>query len=287
MSDASRMDKRFQRVAVGLALENQLNKGRDDRLLRALYDDPSADKISATYRRLITSKDHDDRETSFWLELGLRQDPTSFPDKNALLSRIRRMEIIIYDILGKAEPNITQPLNDWMNYIANAGESINEGYWIDAKILMSRAVDASEETLSKLGPADLKNRRELEILRTETIRDYEELLKASFRLKLPTSRLDALQTIQSIHLRLLRRQLADKAESSRNLLGFIVEKLATAEKLLLQEEATVQKAKEEVEQALTYLDTQALRVEDRGTRRWMDELREELRRLLQRELKGK
>jgi hypothetical protein len=70
------------------------------------------------------------------------------------------------------------------------------------------------------------------------------------------------------------------------LLGFIVEKLATAEKLLL-EEATVQKAKEEVEQALTYLDTPALRVEDRGTRRWMEQLCEELRRLLQWELKGK
>jgi hypothetical protein len=287
MSDASRMDKRFQRVAVGLALENELNKGRDDPLLRGLYDNPSTEKISATYRRLITSKDHDDKEASFWLELGLSQDPTSFPDKNALLSQIRKMEIIIYDILGKAKPSIIQPLNDWMNYLANAGESINEGYWIDAKILMSRAVDASEETISKLGLTDLQNRRELEILRTETIRDYEELLKASFRLKLPISRLDALQTVQGIHLRLLRRQLAEKADSSRNMIRYLVEKLATAEKLLLQEEATVEKAKEEVEQTLAYLDARVLRVEDRGTRRWMEQLREELHRLLQRELKEK
>jgi hypothetical protein len=287
MSDASRMDKRFQRVAVGLALENELNKGRDDPLLRGLYDNPSTEKITAAYRRLITSKDHDDREASFWLELGLSQDPTSFPDKNALLSQIRKMEIIIYDILGKAKPSIIQPLNDWMNYLANAGESINEGYWIDAKILMSRAVDASEETISKLSLTDLQNRRELEILRTETIRDYEELLEASFRLKLPISRLDALQTVQGIHLQLLRRQLADKADSSRHMIRYLVEKLATAEKLLLQEEATVQKAQEEIEQTLAYLDAQVLRVEDRGTRRWMEQLREELHRLLQRELNGK
>ena len=258
--------------------------GRDDRLLRELYESPSAEKISGAYRRLIVSGKHDEREVAFWLELGLSQEPTTFPDKPELLHQIRQMETILYDILGRAGPNLSRPLNDWLNYIANAGESVSQGYWIDAKILMSRAVDASDETLSKVTPSDAKMRHELGILRSETRRNFEELLKASFRLKLAEKRLDAILAVQSLLLRTLRQQVTEAAKWNANLSRYLVGRLATAEKLLLQEDL-VPKAKGEIEQALAYLEGQTPRFQDGRIRRQAEEIREELRRLLREDLK--
>jgi|GEM_PF-2688378 len=285
MSYVSRTDRRFQKVTVGLALENEFYNGRDNRLLSELYENPSTEKTSNTYRRFIASRDHREREAAFWLELGLSQDPTTFPDKVALLNRIRQMETIIYDILGRAGQNISQSLNDWLNYIANAGESISQGYWIDAKILMSRAVDASEETVSKTSLTDVKMRRELGILRSETRRDFEELLKASFRLRLPEKHLDDILAVQGLHLKILRQQAAEVTEMGMNLSRYLVERLATAERLLLQENSETSKARQEIEQALTYLEGQANGIQDGAAQRRVGEVREELRRILQEGLK--
>jgi hypothetical protein len=280
MSDALRTDRRFQRVAVGLALESILYNGRDDRLLRELYESPSAEKISSAYRRLIASRDHNEREVAFWLELGLSQEPTTFPDKTELLRQIRQIEMVLYDILGRAGPNISKPLNDWLNYIANVGESINQGYWIDAKILMSRAVDASDETVSKVASSEVKMRYELGILRSETRRNFEDLLKASFRLKLPERRLDAIVTVQGLLLKLLRKRVTGAAQGwNASLSRYLVERLATAEKLLLQEDLVL-KARKEIEETLAHLEEQASGVQDGKVRREVEEIRTELRRLL-------
>jgi len=261
-----------------------LYNGRDDRLLRELYENPSAEKISNAYRRLIASRDHNEREAAFWLELGLSQVPTAFPDKAELLRRIRQMETVLYDILGVAGPNISQPLNDWLNFIANAGESVSQGYWIDAKVLMSRAVDASGETVSKVAPSEVKMRRELGILRSETLRSFEELLKASFRLRLPERRLDALVAVQGLFLKMLRQRVTGAAPGwSPSLLRYLIERLATAQKLLLQEDSA-SKARGEIEQALAYLEGQAPGTQDGRTRKQLEETREELRRLLREDL---
>jgi len=283
MSDASRMDKRFQKVAVGLAFENELYQGRDDRRLRELYERPSAEKISDMYRRLITSRDHKEREVAFWLELGLSQEPTTFPDKAELLLRIRRMETVLYDLLGHARSDASQPLNDWLNYIANAGESASAGYWIDAKILMSRALDASEETVSKVSPKDIKMRRELDILRLETRRNYEELLKASFRLRLPEKRLDSISEVQGLLLKVLRSEVTEAIPKwNVDLSRYLVERLARAEKLLLQEGLEISRAREEIEQAMAYLERQIPNIQDEEERRLAEETQEELRRLRER-----
>jgi len=284
MTDASRMDRRFQKVAVGLALESALYNGRDDRLLRELYESPSAEKISSAYRLLISSRDHNEREVAFWLELGLSQEPTTFPDKAELLRQMRQMETILYDLLGRAGPNIIRPLNDWLNYVANAGESISQGYWIDAKILMSRAVDASHETFSKVGSGEVKTRHELGILRLETRRSFEELLKASFRLRLPEKRLGAILAVQGLLLKMLRKRVTE-ASRDVSLSRYLVERLAAAEKLLLQEDL-VPKARGEIEQALVYLEGQATLIQDGRLRRQMEETYEGLRRLLREELKA-
>ena len=128
MADALRTDRRFQKVVVGLALENEFNNGYDNFLLRELYDNPSSEKINNLYKKYLTSNDNREKEVAFWLELGLPQEPTTFPDKVHLVNRIREMEAILYTLLGRAGPNISNNLNDWLNYIANAGESINAGF---------------------------------------------------------------------------------------------------------------------------------------------------------------
>jgi len=261
MTDASRMDRRFQKVAVGLALESALYNGRDDRLLRELYESPSAEKISSAYRLLISSRDHNEREVAFWLELGLSQEPTTFPDKAELLRQMRQMETILYDLLGRAGPNIIRPLNDWLNYVANAGE-----------------------TFSKVGSGEVKTRHELGILRLETRRSFEELLKASFRLRLPEKRLGAILAVQGLLLKMLRKRVTE-ASRDVSLSRYLVERLAAAEKLLLQEDL-VPKARGEIEQALVYLEGQATLIQDGRLRRQMEETYEGLRRLLREELKA-
>jgi Flp pilus assembly protein TadD len=68
-----------------------------------------------------------------------------------------------------------------------------------------------------------------------------------------------------------------------NLSRYLVEKLATAEKLLLQEDS-ISKARGEIEQALAYLEGQAPPIQDGGIRRRAEEIHEELRRLLKEDL---
>jgi hypothetical protein len=283
MSDASRMDKRFQKIVIGLALENELYDGREDRLLGELYENPSAYTITCIYRRFISSKDPREKEMAFWLELGLSQEPVTFPDKTELLRRVREIETVLYDILGRVGQNISQPLNDWLNYIANSGESVNQGYWIDAKILMSRAVEASDETSSKIAPTDVKMRHDLDILRSETRQDFEELLKASFRLRIPERNLDKILAIQALLLRMLRNQVTEGAKSDP-ISRYLVEKLATAEKLLIQEKPEISRAKGELEQALTYVERQSILIQDDIARRRTEEIHGALLKLLQEEL---
>ena len=280
MSDASRMDKRFQKVVIGLALENELYKGREDRLLEELYEDPSADTITGIYRRFISSKDPREREIAFWLELGLSQEPMTFPDKIELLHRVREIETILYDILTRVGQNISQPLNDWLNYIANSGESINQGYWIDAKILMSCAVEASDETASKITLSDVKMRHDLGILRSETRQEFEELLEASFRLRIPERSLDKILAVQTLLLKMLRNQVIEGARPD-SISRYLVEKLAKAEKLLIQENPEILKTEAEIEQALTYVERQSTLIQDDLTCRRTEGIHEALQKLLQ------
>jgi hypothetical protein len=279
MVDASRSDRRFQRIAIGLAVENGLQNGYDDRTVDELYENPSSDKITKTYQRMISSNIQQEREIALWLELGLYQEPTTFPDMTELLRRIRETEAILYALLGHAGLSITQPLNNWLDYVANAGESINTGFWIDAKAYMGRAVEAADETLTKVGSADPKMLYDLDILRSETRRDYEELLKASFRLKLPEDALNQILVVQDLLIRILRRRIAEADNKSAELRRFILDRLTIAERSLLQEKPDMQNAVESVTQAISQIENQILTLQDEIERRGFERTLQELKKI--------
>ena len=267
MVDASRSDRRFQRIAVGLAVENGLHDGYDDKILNDLYENPSSEKITKTYRRMISSNVQRERAIALWLELGLCQEPTTFPDRTELLRRIRETEAILYSLLGQASLSIAQPLNNWLNYVANAGESINTGFWMDAKVYMDRAVESADETLAKVSLADPKMSYDLDILRSETRRDYEELLKASFRLKLPEDILNEILVVQEQLIGILRRLIDEGNHKDAELLLFLADRLTIAEKLLLQEEPDLHNAAESVTQAINNIEKQIPAFRDETIRR--------------------
>jgi hypothetical protein len=279
MVDASRSDRRFQKIAIGLAVENGLQNGYDDRTIDELHENPSSDKIAKTYRRMISSNIQQEREIALWLELGLYQEPTTFPDITELLRRIREIEAILYALLGHAGLSITQPLNNWLNYVANAGESINTGFWIDAKAYMDRAVEAADETLTKVGSADPKMLYDLDILRSETRRDHEELLKASFRLKLPEDALNQILVVQDLLIRILRRRVAEADHKSAELLLFISDRLTIAERSLLQEKPDMQNAVESVTQAISQIENQIPTLQDETVRRGFERTLQELKEI--------
>jgi hypothetical protein len=279
MVDASRSDRRFQRIAIGLALENGLQNGYDDSTIDELYENPSSNKIAKTYRRMISSNTLQEREIALWLELGLYQEPTTFPDVIELLRRIREIEAILYALLGHAGLSMTQPLNNWLNYVANAGESINTGFWIDAKGYMGRAVEAADETLTKVGLANPKMLYDLDILRSETRRDYEELLKASFRLKLPEDALNQILAVQGILIRILRRRITEADQKSAELLLLISERLTIAERSLLQEKPDTQNAAESVTKAISQIENQVPTLQDETVRRGFERTLQELKEI--------
>ena len=279
MVDASRSDRRFQKIAIGLAVENGLQNGYDDRTIDELHENPSSDKIAKTYRRMISSNIQQEREIALWLELGLYQEPTTFPDITELLRRIREIEAILYALLGHAGLSITQPLNNWLNYVANAGESINTGFWIDAKAYMDRAVEAADETLTKVGSADPKMLYDLDILRSETRRDHEELLKASFRLKLPEDALNQILVVQDLLIRILRRRVAEADHKSAELLLCISDRLTIAERSLLQEKPDMQNAVESVTQAISQIENQIPTLQDETVRRGFERTLQELKEI--------
>jgi len=279
MVDASRSDRRFQRIAVGLAVENGLHDGYEDKILNELYENPTSEKITKTYRRMISSNVQRERVIALWLELGLFQEPTTFPDTTELLRRIREIEAILYSLLGQAALSIAQPLNNWLNYIANAGESINTGFWMDAKVYMSGAVESADETLAKVGLADPKMLCDLDILRSETRRDYEELLKASFRLRLPEDVLNQILVVQEQLIGILRRLINDGNHKDGELLLFLADRLTIAERLLLQEKPDLHNAVESLTQAINNIEKHIPTFQDEPIRRRNERALQELKEI--------
>jgi gas vesicle protein len=166
-----------------------------------------------------------------------------------------------------------------LNYVANAGESINTGFWIDAKAYMDRAVEAADETLTKVGSADPKMLYDLDILRSETRRDHEELLKASFRLKLPEDALNQILVVQDLLIRILRRWVAEADHKSAELLLFISDRLTIAERSLLQEKPDMQNAAESVTQAISQIENQIPTLQDETVRRGFERTLQELKEI--------
>ena len=136
------MDQRLVKLTSGFAFQTAIAHNREVESLSDLYSAPSLDKVRKLHDRLLASSNNIDREIAIWLEPALQSDEEN-PDPKSLVTEMKEMEFLLYTLINRAYG--AQPeINDWMNYIANAAESLADGYWIDAKILLSRAVETSQ-----------------------------------------------------------------------------------------------------------------------------------------------
>jgi hypothetical protein len=167
-----------------------------------LYNNPNNTNVQKYYTALIASGSHADRETAFWLELALPK-PSVRIDLAALIDVLRKMEVILYDLLLQVNPNLQTDLNDWLNYIANIPHMLEIGTGIDAKRLISHALDSSKASTIETMKNDPKITRKLQILQQETQHLYHQILRMPMKLVIPKEQQEQVFQLQHQLLELL------------------------------------------------------------------------------------
>jgi len=196
------MDESLVKIAVGLALENAIYNGQDIQDLTSLFSAPDHEKVLKLHDRLIASEDHSERETAFFLQLSLDIGPLH-GDPLGLAGEMRKMEHLLYAYLnkyGKAQ----KALNDWLNYVTNASQSIIDGYWMDAKILLSLAVQTSKDLTVEALKTSPELRYRVETLQKATASYFQELKGYPLKLKLSDESAGAIRMIQEPLLEMLQ-----------------------------------------------------------------------------------
>jgi len=282
MGETPPVDEKVLKVIVGLALENELYSGRDNPRLRSLYSSPSEGRIQSYYRELANSRSSLDRETSFWLETALPKEKSTVSDTSRLVLRLQRVEAILYSLLMQSDSNVGSELNDWMNYVANAEESLVGSFWLDAKIFASRALESAERTVTKIGPTDIRRLRyELGILKTETQTLFEELKRLPLTIRVSAEGFDLVLGVQEMLIELLSLRERSQAEKgAMEGIHYSMQKLVTAQRYLLRGDAEVLKAKQEISFALEYLERDKKKIAKTETRMRLTKMVEKLRKLL-------
>ncbi|MFH0897128.1 MAG: hypothetical protein V1850_03655 [Candidatus Bathyarchaeota archaeon] len=250
------MDNRLYKVVVGLALENEIYNRRANKTLANLFSRPNLDDIIALHHRLIASSDHFDREVAFWLELGLEHQPIKI-DLKDLLEEIDQMEVLLSDLLSRADANSQRDLNDWLNYIVNVAYSIRDGFEIDAKTLMSLAFQSSKSDSIERIKRDPSLQYQIGVLQKETFRLFEEIKRFPLKLATPEERLDSIIELQVVFIDLLQRYYLERPEKELiDIIRYPIEKLEVSQRYLMRSDVAVEKAKQEMELIVERLEWQ-------------------------------
>jgi len=267
-------------VVVGLALKNELYNKRLNQTLFDLYTSPEIDGIKDLHDCLISSNDHFDREVAFWLELALQQPPVQI-DLQDVNTELTEMEVLLYDLVLHGNPESQPSLNDWMNYIANVPQSIRDGRGIDAKILMSLAVQCSRKESIERIKRNPRFKYKIEILQKETSRLFEVIKRIPLRLLASEERLDALEKLQDILIDLLQRYDFERPqEGVSDLLRYPIQKLEASQRYLMRSDVKTDTAKNEVLIASKYLEQQMNDIPNKINLEWMKRLLEKIQSLI-------
>ena len=248
------MNEQFARVVVGFALQSALTSDCSTEALLNLYSQPMVESVRATYDKLIESSRHCDREVAIWLEpvLGLG---ALTADPKALESEMKKMELLLFFLINRAGSS-SREVNDWMNYIANAAESLAGGFWIDAKILLSQALGISQSESIENLKSDPSFVREISILQSATASYFREIRTYPPKLNIPEARLHLILQTQEIMLDLMQIQDRKKPEGDDKVILGAVRGLNRATRFLMDEGKTLDLARREVELASTHIDSE-------------------------------
>jgi len=254
------LDERLVKVVVGLALESALVYRRDIRTLVDIYEDPNLMRVQELHDRLIVSEDHYDREVAIWLEPVLELTPLR-SDPGGLVSEMRKMEVILYTMINRAG-EAQRDVNDWLNFIANAAQSIEDGFWIDAKILLSRALQSSRRPSMDGLKADPSLRYEVDVLQKATASYFEEMKGYPLMLSVPEDRLDEILKVQEIMLELMQIHYGEERRIDAEITGPPIHRLSTAIRYLMDKNKELKASKRELHFALEHLETRLKEIVD-------------------------
>lgn len=247
------MDERHVKVVVGLALESTLVHRRDTRTLVSLYSHPDMARLRELHNQLMASNIHYDREAAIWLEPALELDPLK-SDPRRLVEEMREMEFVL-NVLISRSGGAQREVNAWMNYIINAAQSIEDGFWIDAKILLSQALQSSRHASVERLKSDPSLSYEVDVLQRATASYFEEVKGYPLRLKIPEERLDATLEVQEIMLELTQFHYGNDQRVGAAISGPPIHRLSTAIRHLMDERKEIEAAEREVRLASEYLET--------------------------------
>ena len=257
------MDSRFEKIVVGLALETAIVHRRDIQDLLVLYSEPEGGRIMELHDRLIASDDPYDREVAIWLEPALDLGPL-MSDPHGLAREMREMEQLLYALINQAG-GAQKDVNYWMNYIANAAQFIQDGFWIDAKVMLSRALHSSQrESIDGLKSVPSLSYK-IDILQRATASYFEEAKGYPLGLQIPEEMMGSISTVQEIMLGIMRDHYRRGQGEDARLVRRTVHRLSSAVRYMMNEEK-VDKAQKELVLATRYIDGWLDAIDDDDTR---------------------
>ncbi|MEM2894216.1 MAG: hypothetical protein QW486_08780 [Candidatus Bathyarchaeia archaeon] len=272
------MDYRFKRFIVGLALESSLVNRCPIQGLQELYLEPVSERVRELHDRLIISERHREREVAIWLEPALDMGPLRY-DPTRIVGEMREMEFLLYLLIRRAG-EAQRDVNYWMDYISNAAQSLSDGFWIDAKIFLSRALQVSRRNTIEGLKMDPSLGYEVDILQKATLSYFREVLTYPIVLEAPEERLDTLLEIQGIMLDLMRIHYGEGEGGSASYLRAI-HILSALIRRLLNPRFTLEDAKADLKLALEYLEANLHEARGEEDRDRIREQRSRIEKLLE------
>jgi len=246
------LDPRKLKLVIGLALENAIVYNRYTEELVELYNNPKLKDLEELHGRLIEKDDHTSRTIAIWLELAIEQEPVK-ANPQRLAIELREMEYVLYNIISTTR-KAKREVNDWMNYIANASNYIQQDLWIDAKIIVSRAVrESQKEEIEdlKLNP---ELGRKIDILQKATLSYFNELKEYPLKLEIPKENLGKILKIQEVMLKLLRKyRIKGINEKEKRFARETVHRLSSSLKYMMEDNA--KDSVKNIELASKYLES--------------------------------
>ncbi len=214
------MDPRTLRIAVGLALESAILSGGPTDALESLYSDPEPLAVKALHLRLMESQDHRDREAGIWLQTGMDQ-ASAGTDPAGLAGELGKMEYLLYVLIPRAG-DAQREVNDWMNYTANAAQLLTDGFLVDAKIMLNRALQVSRAPAVEGLKAYHDLSYEIGVFQEATASYYREAMGYPVGIQIPEETLDAALKLQECMLEvMLSRVRVEQARENRLVLGVV------------------------------------------------------------------
>lgn len=195
------MDERYLKIVAGLAYECSILHHVEVESLSRLYREPTLEGFRELHERLIDSPDYREREVAIWLEPALELGPMETPPER-LAGEMREMEFLLLILTRKAGESWSI-VNRWMDYIANAAISLLQGYWIDAKIYLNRALEVSRSVEVESLKRQPHLSYEVDVLQRATLEYFRELRRYPVRLSIPRSNVEPLLIIQAVLLEMM------------------------------------------------------------------------------------